>query len=322
MDNNFKNKYLKYKQKYYSLKEQNKNNINVLQNTFNSIKNKYQMKYNIKYQIGGVNGIDINTIPNNGSTDANTHQQCIWISIRDYLNYHRGIITTVRILKDSVGLPATTDTTQYDDENVQLRRGLELLCELLDISIHFIGTNHHGNIIPFNLENNRMVSHHIINRRSTNILYIAAFGSHFELIIKGPSNYVLTLDARSSFNPAQPVYQPKVFIKTTFVSIDKIPESDQQLSNAISRLNEIQLQINFFKQGLNELEEVGIKLSEILKNISKANSIFVKDAKIDATVYIKLNIENIREIGERTIEIKNLEQEAKDLKMIIHTLVN
>jgi hypothetical protein len=316
MDNNFKNKYFKYKQKYYSLKEQNKNNINVLQNTFNSIKNKYYMKY----QKGGVIGI-INTIPNNGSDGTNS-QQCIWISIRDYLNYHRGEIRTVRILKELVGLPATTDTTQYDDANVQLRRGLELLCELLDISIHFIGTRSNGNIIPFNLENNRMVSHHIINRGNPNILYIAAFGSHFEPIIKGPSNYVLTLDASSSFNTAQPVYQPKVLIKKTFVTPSTITDINElQLSDAISRLNEIQLQIDFFKEGLNELEEVAIKLAAILKNIKQANLIF-GTAKINAESYIKLNIENIREIGERTIEIKNLEQEANDLKTSISILVN
>jgi hypothetical protein len=277
----------------------------------------------MKYQIGGVIG-NIETISNNGSTDPKTHQQCIWISIRDYLNYHRGEIRTVRTLKELVGLPANTDNIQYDDANVQLRRGLEFLCELLEISIHFIGTNQHGNIIPFNLENNRMVSHHIINRACPNILYIAAFGSHFEPIIKGPSNYVLARHPNSTIQPAQPLYQPKVSIKKIYVdpTLSTLTKPEQQLSAAIIQLNEIQLQIDFFKQGLHELEEVGLKLSEILKNISKANLIFVKAAKIDASSYIKLNIENIREIGERTIEINNLEQEANNLKTSIHILVN
>ena len=312
MDNNFKNKYLKYKQKYYSLKEQNKNNINVLQNTFNSIKK----KYNMKYQIGGVIGI-INTISNTGSTDISNSQQCIWISIMDYLNYHRGEIRTVRALKDLVGLPANTDRTQYDDTNVQLRRGLEFLCELLDISIHFIGINQAGQIIPFNLENNRMISHHIINGASPNILYIAAFGSHFEPIIKGPSNYVLARHSNSTILPAQPVYQPKVSIKKKFVSLSSITDINElQLSIAITDLIEIQQRIDFFKQVLNELNEIGIKLSAILANITEANKSF-GIAKINATSYIKLNIDNLREIEERTDEIKKLEGEAASLKFFI-----
>jgi hypothetical protein len=316
MDNNFKNKYLKYKQKYNSLKEQNKNNINVLQNTFNSIKNKYQMKY----QIGGVLGVHINTIPNNGSTDVNNSLQCIWISIKDYLNYHRGEIRTVRALKELVGLPATTDNIQYDDANVQLRRGLELLCELLDISIHFIGTSRDGTIIPFNLENNRMIAHHFINRGNPNILYIAAFGDHFELIIKGPSNYVLARHLNSTIGilPVN-IYQPKVLIKKKFISPSTITDINElQLLTAITDLIEIQQRIDFFKEGLNELNKVGTTLLAILKNIKQANISFGSISKINEDEYVKLNLENIREIGDREKEIKELEQHAASLKLIIN----
>jgi hypothetical protein len=109
MNNLYKDKYLKYRNKYLTLKN------------------------NYKNQIGGNKFL---SIPNGGGEGGNLSLQCIWISIRDYLNYHRGEkFITAAALKRSVNIKPETDRTEYDDLNSQLRDGLIRLATQLRISL-------------------------------------------------------------------------------------------------------------------------------------------------------------------------------------------
>jgi hypothetical protein len=271
--------------KYQTKKRQS---LKVRQSKFNKIKNSLKGKKthnkSIK-QYGGVNPRII-TIHNNGTGgEQNMGQQCIWISIRDYLRYHRGQPNhTIRTLKASVNLDPSTDRMEFDNDNPLLQNALEQLCKQLCIRIVIIFIDHNGTIndFSFNNDSNQVVQTLVYNQYGNCIqgaipraedVYIASFGSHFELITEIPGvNYVLQpapvaprpapAAAAAALNKSNPFFapvapassQPKVLIHNVYVNINELQtKSDKEIATLRIKLVEKTQDIDYFKSHLEQI---------------------------------------------------------------------
>lgn len=282
----YKTKYLKYRTKYLNLK---------------------------KMQIGGVRFI---SIENNGSgNEPGLISQCIWISIRDYLNYHRGIIRTVVDLKRSVGLGPETDHTEYDNDNQLLRNALLRLSRQLNITLHFFYTSHEGFIHPNSVRDNNMRPFHIVNNGTGNNVYIASFGGHFELIIQGP-NYNLPRHQNATIHGA--VYQPKVQLHNVFINPSQVTSpDDQQIVQASINLVEVTQNIDYFKEELKRLQIIINQNEEGIDNIMNLDlDPQEKEALISG--YLAVIDFNKSIIDKLKSKIENLNQEKQSLELIIN----
>jgi len=157
----YKLKYLKYKHKYVELKK---------------ITN---------IQFGGNN---FTVIPNSGAIDGMSNQ-CMWISIRDYLQNYRNINISVRELREYAGLDQTTEHTQFDWETPEFRRGIERVCEIFSLQLNCYLVDHNGQPNKYLFHDPETKQHpmpmQIINERGHNIVNIAFYGAHFQLITSG-----------------------------------------------------------------------------------------------------------------------------------------
>ncbi len=129
------------------------------------------------------------TIANDGHVNENgidKYNQCIWISIRDYLNnflFRKDV--TVQQIKHFLKLDVSTDREMFDIDIPKYSEAIELFAKALDIRIVFYHINRDGDSVMTDIFN-KPVPRLIINETSNNIVAIASYGLHFELIIMGP----------------------------------------------------------------------------------------------------------------------------------------
>ena len=275
----------------------------------------YKKKYlNLKKkQIGGARFI---TIPNNGGAGQGTANQCIWISIRDYLNYHRGNNTTVIALKRLVGLGPETDILEYDDDNSKLRQGLLRLAERLGITLCFIYTNYDGSIVPFCLNTNgTMLPARIINPGTGNNVYIATFGRHFELIVQVQPHYQLDRNQNSTITN-QKVYEPKIKINNTYVAEKDISDEEALLVQASINLAELMKNIEFFKI---ELKRIVLNIDENDASIENLNSL---DLDIETKSMLKASyISTLKENEKIEMQLRKQLEQLKEEKLSLEAVL-
>jgi hypothetical protein len=329
--------------KYQTKKTQS---LKVRQSKFNKIKGKKTHKKSVK-QHGGVNP-GIMTISNNGSDGkSNLSLQCMWISIRDYLLYHRGETHhTVRTLKASVNLDPLTDRMEFDDGNPLFIRAIEALCKILCIRIVIIYIHHDGTIDNFSFANNQIEQTLVYNQAgicnqggAAEDVYIASFGRHFELITEVPGHYILQQVpvaqvvpvAAPALNKSNPFFslvapahsKPKVVIHNVYVNIDELQtKSDIEIAKLRIKLVEITQNIDYYKS---YLEEITMKIKnqlpsiqelEAIKDLNNSNKKPIK--KIYLTDLNKLKAEYIR-VSKLIPDINN---EKKILKYKIELAEN
>lgn len=283
----YKKKYLIYKKKYLMLK---------------------------KRQMGGTFFLSIS---NSGGDGSGISQQCIWISIRDYLNYHRGEITTVAELKRYIaGLGPETDQLEYDDDNVILRDGLVRLAEILGLTLYFIYTRHDGSIVPYCLnEDGSMNPARIINPGANEIVYIATFGRHFELIVQGP-HYELQRNPNSTIR-VEAIYEPKVNIHKTYVAKKDIRDEDQQIVQASINLVELMQNIEFFE---NELKRIEL---DIVQNQKELKNIYAYDIDDMSKALFASNIEHIiKDNSKHTSDLKKQLVKLREEQLSLEEIIN
>jgi hypothetical protein len=256
-----------------------------MDNFQNLIKYKKYLKYRMKYldliinnQIGGAN---FKSIRNSGGISGiRMASQCIWISIKDYLRYHRNIETSVRDLKQSVGLGPDTDYNDYDDANPQQSKILETLCRQLDIRLNFLMIGIDGNIIPHCLQNGNVHPYRIKNISSRNDVYIASFGHHFELIIEAPGYTLPKYGAPSAPPTIEPTtYKPKVEICGIYVEQKKV-ESKPELKNIAEhkiKLIEISQRIEILQIEIKDINEAIALHDSSIRELS--NTTLTEDEK-------------------------------------------
>jgi hypothetical protein len=285
MDSNYK-KYLKYRMKYLDLIINNQ----IGGANFKSIKNS-----------GGISGIRMAS-------------QCIWICIKDYLKYHKYIETSVRDLKQSVGLGPETDYTEFDDNKPELLAPLTRLCEYLGITLIFILVNRDGTVYRSCIDdNNNMVGTSI--NPGHDIVYIASFGNHFELIIEAPGYTLSKYGAPSAPPTIEPTtYKPKVEICGIYIEQKKV-ESKPELKNIAEhkiKLIEISQRIDILQIEIKDINEAIALHDSSIKELS--NTTLREDEKTqlrevylgnkEASLKLKTELENIlrRLTEERDIE--------------------
>jgi hypothetical protein len=274
----------------------------------------YKKKYlNLKKkQIGGARFI---TIPNNGGAGPGTANQCIWIIIRDYLNYHRGQDISVTTLKRMIGLDPKTDLLEYDDNNPVLRQGLLKLVEILGITLCFIYTKHDGSIAPFCLNaDGTLHPARIINPGTGDDVYIATFGGHFELIVEIPQKYLLVRNPNSTITN-QKVYEPKIKIHNTYVAETDI--NDEQIIIASVRLFELIEQIEYFE----------IEIKRLKSSINDNEENIKKMYRLDLDLEDKIKLEHMytseyKENNVRYIKLRKILDDLIDEKLSLDLIIN
>ncbi len=292
MESNYKKKYLIYKKKYFALK---------------------------KNQIGGTR---FRSIPNNGSrpTEQYLSLQCIWISIRDFIDYNRGINTTVRELKRRLGLGPETDRTEFDQDNQILFNAFERLCRGLQITVCFVYTNHDGTIAPYCLHSNGVMKPFIrINPGARDTLYLATFGRHFELIVNA-QNYVLPRNQNSTIELiGQDVYQPKIKVHDNYVLPSQVSsQREQQIAKASIKLVETTQNIEYFKTELQTIQREINENEEGLRNIQSLDLDVLEKGALASGYEEMVKVSNINATKIRR-KLEELKQEKATFELIINS---
>lgn len=284
----------------------------------------YKGKYlSLKKQLKG--GTRIVTVPNNGTGgEPGLYNQCMWISIRDYLNYHRGIITTVRELKRSVGMGPDTDVIEFNDNNEQHLEALQSLAFNLKISIYFIKSERDGTLPHYSLgPDGRMRPTAGIHPWTWDGVYIASFGHHFELIINGPLNYQLEHHPNSTIYRGT-VYQPKIKINNVYVDILDVSQTskasdyeEQHKIQASIKLVETIERIDYLKNKIIEANNTIGDNRETIINIQSLDLDIEQILKL-ASEYQAIIAENKRVIENLNSIIQKLEQDKSTYEAIIN----
>ena len=213
----YKQKYIKYKDKYLSLKEQ------------------FIQKGGNTYTI----------ISNNGTADGNLTNQCLWISIRDYLNYARGI-TNLKIfddLKQKFGLGPEFNNTEFNYENIKMRESVAALANRYNIKLCFLPINpltKKIDLYGINEDGSVECSQGMINKYGKEIVHIASYEGHFALIIAGPG-FSVAKHQNSTITSAQTPPHPK---------ISKCALVNESIREGLSNCKTIQDVINLLSKGI------------------------------------------------------------------------
>jgi len=250
-------KYLKYKQKYLLLKKE----IFVQSGGF---KQKYLLlKKEIFVQSGGfkqsssfkqkyIGGRRVNTSSNSGARDGMSNQ-CLWISILEYLNTHGHADLTLRELRTAAGLDASTENTMFDIVTPAFRHALLRIVEIYNLRITFLPIDGMGNVL-YNGEIVDRIGH------GANNFEIAQYGAyHFEYV---------TGNAVGVANN----FVPYVAVKKNLKKLNTLPADKQGMYNS-------------YNNNLSTLEIIKKILEEDEKEFSRRTDekFITKDSKeIDA----------------------------------------
>jgi hypothetical protein len=278
---------------------------------------KYKNKYlELKKKIKQTGGTFFISIPNGGGQPGvSMSSQCIWICIKDYLNYHRGIITTVRELKSQVGLGPETDHQEYNHEDYRSRTALIRLCEIYDITLHFIFTNHDGTIRRESLdEYGEMRPFESINRGTQNNLYVASYGAHFELIIFAP-NYALERHQRATIQGQE--YHPKVLINNEFIEPSRAhnDEERQKIAAMMELVDTTQL-ISILEEDLRRIESEIEYNRRSIKNL-KNSTLTQEENEMLAASYYEIIRTAESQMSRLMEQLVSLNQQKSSLELII-----
>ena len=278
---------------------------------------KYKNKYlELKKKIKQTGGTFFISIPNGGGQPGvSMSSQCIWICIKDYLNYHRGIITTVRELKSQVGLGPETDHQEYNQENLHQFFALQSLCQIHNISLCFIFTDHDGSIRRESLELlGNMRPFQIINEGRGENVYIATYGAHFELIIFAP-NYALERHQRATIQGQE--YHPKVLINNEFIEPSRAhnDEERQKIAAMMELVDTTQL-ISILEEDLRRIESEIEYNRRSIKNLKNSTLTPEENEMLAASYYeiIRTAESQMRRLMEQLV---SLNQQKSSLELII-----
>ena len=298
---------------------------------------KYNYK-NDKTKRGG-NPTHFITVSNNGSVIENGEEmknQCFWISLRDYFN-NFGCRTgvTVRSLKTLARIRPETEEEMNGEVDLRVKEykhAAELLANLLDIQIAIYLIDTDSTSILKDREGNPAPDL-IFNEKSANIVPIAHFGDHFELIIKAPGinltdncptpDMIRLFDkhrigtTRDSSTPSEELsigeYQPHILLNDIFVSFEFIQRQMRTL-------------IGVYNDNMREIIRLRSQIEKIDKQI--AGTILSK-----TNLNRNLNSQNITDMNamydSERAELENkkrpLEGEMKDkeaINLLINELIN
>jgi hypothetical protein len=282
---NYKLKYLKYKSKY--------------------LDNKYLLSggtiYNIQVITNNGNCSNLNpTIPNTQYSN-----QCIWISILDYLKLNRFSefsewnLDKIRNIASSNNTPINSNLECFDFDIHEI--AIQNVVNYFNINIRIYTPFWKNNIIrDNNLQINDFTYLEIkpINQLSNQLVNIISYGNHFELITNISENNDNNTSNSTVFKPD---------IKLAYESsVDKEISDKISINDKSDKVNNILLELNNIDQ------EITFLLNQI-KNIDNE----IKTYKF----FIENNIEDV-DTNEYNTKIKELEITKKNLQSKKDTLKN
>jgi hypothetical protein len=327
---NYQKKYLKYKNKYLELQSNSKylnlfsriENDKIILNTEN--KNKF---LNLRKQIDNLNiqkgGYKFQVISNNGGVSENginMGNQCMWISIRDYLRYFKNIHTTVTELKTIARL--NIDATKYEQFDLDSRKfnfkdGIDFVAKHHNLRIEAFLIDSYGNSHPHLVDDFGMpIPMHIVNETGKNLVKIAFYGGHFELIVDGytqPPPHIKPVAT-----------QPYIYNKTEnlYIKPDLSDESDimQILLIDLNNLLEI-LKMNekFIQNNTDSIiyfnQQIKTNQAEIMMNLkSQEMNVELGEQKEEYHKFLKSNMINLsEENNEHKMRILSLHEDNKKI---------
>jgi hypothetical protein len=265
------------------------------------------------------------TIHNNGQVVENGTEminQCLWISIRDYLRYCRNEEFSIIQIKEMAGLGPESDYIMADWENPLFRHAIERIAEILNIRLEFY---------PVYLNDNIVEARHIMNEHADEVVPIAFYGAHFEYIVSGPNIIQCRMGPKmgsidkqniGAFKPDLTVINPQLdeSTKEEFISIYK------EIQDNINRIELIKQNIDRNNIKKNDLKTAGYKIVERverlqysgLDDISKDAILqhYSKEFNILKNKRDKLNMDNEK----LQSEINKLIAQNEDLLYVIDAL--
>jgi hypothetical protein len=258
---NYDQKYLKYKQKYLFM----------------------------KYQFGGLRAAEQNgfsRIPNTGGTPEGFSNQCICISIRDFLNYRTDSPTYGQppVTVADIKRIASQEGASINGEHEMFDRAYHL--QALQNVCQYYGIQ----LVIYNLQDNRInfdnYEEYGVERVPENkILHIAHYGeTHFELITRVEDYPELNLNLTPEGERLQEIY--------TQTKGENISHSTQT-ENKDTNTNKI----NEYKNEIETFNEVIIQLTKYIDNLEVNQTLLLEKIK---------EFENkIKQLQDKIIEIKN-----------------
>lgn len=244
------------------------------------------------------------TIHNSGMIRENGIEmtnQCLWISIRDYLRYCRGEEWTVIDIKALGGLGPESDYDMFDWENMEYRTALELITQRLNIRIEFFLVDHTGQHHPELYLRGRPIPMHMVNDeiQGTDLVNIAFYGAHFEFIVRGPNIRPCRLHGQPDIG----VFQPKVQKKSK--GMELIDDSDE--------LTHIYVQII---DNMNQIDINNFNINDILFHTERLDDAIMSldSLEIDPAEKIQLDIDYRIQYEKLLNSCEKLTNENKKLK--------
>jgi hypothetical protein len=211
------------------------------------------------YSVKKNNGSDGNLDPNGSALYSN---QCMWLSIIDYLNNIQGQSFNL----DEIRLIASSNNTRINGPKEQFDTDIHIkslinVTNILDLQVHlYVTFRNKNNIMVISNEPNWIIG----NRSSTNVVSIVSYGGHFELITSiGTRNlYQREISSQGSFVPNRDL---ALGTKITTVSSDQLEKIDAMLeiSHNLDRVAmNLKQQIEKNKIDLDNLKE-SLEISDV-----------------------------------------------------------
>jgi hypothetical protein len=244
------------------------------------------------------------TIHNNGQVTEDgidMVNQCLWISIRDYLIYCRNEEHSIIAIKEMAGLGAESDYEMADWDNPVFRQAIETIAMVLNIRLEFYPVylaEHYASRALIN-------ARHIVNEISPNVVPIAFYGAHFEFIVEGPGIHRCKF-INAGQQPNIGVFKPDITVVKPELAGEQSDEFKQTFDMIVANKNRI---------ARNE-ESIKLLHEECKKIIQETNRYEKANAANSHTPAYKIKLDEFREnfdaLNGRRKELINENKKLKD----------
>jgi len=280
------------------------------------------MNYNTKYfkykmkHLNLVRGqIIFTTKKNNGGDNSgNYSNQCMWISIIDYLN---GVLGN-NINLDEIRAIGSSNNTRINDTRVMFDTilyydSLLNVVHAFDLQIHMYESfRNREDILVISNEPNWVIGDY----SSTNVVSIVSYGAHFELItsIGKRKLYRGFMSSYEKFAPNRDLAFGKKISKTSKKELDEIDNLLEMSINLNRVIVNIEQNIKKIKTELNDLENSFIFNEKSASEFDEEIQIATISSFQEHKIFLEnINSENKKELGEIRETFNEVQKKLNEL---------
>jgi len=255
--------------------------------------------------------LQFKVINNNGCQEKLTNQ-CMWISILNYLERKGYQDLTLMELRAIGKLGDDSKHEMFDIMKKKFKKAINAIATVFDLKINFYAIDHDGVARSYTIPEGCInpVPGFTINRRGNNIVSIAQFGTyHFELITSGYDVEVLE-DGE--------YYRPTILVDKKITYVDKfiLPKNLMDLYMLRIEKSEfvefLQKDIKNNENNLHRLFDILNETSETIKFVEIRKGMKIEEKRIDQLlrlIHMKRNA-----ILQETEEIKKIDTKIGKLE--------